>query len=256
MALKWNPSLQLRRSFVLSIFAHGIFLVWFATLSVTQPASHLTRWIRVQIWDGTPKPAGDDGASSAGNWVAPHATQPLVAAENRKPTARRDPSSPSSARERRRPSSNKRTRGQQSSDPAAAARDPGDGAFSASGFGAGSALGSDVGPTAISGGGSADTVSQARQYLTALRARIEEHKRYPRKAQELGISGEVRVRFRIASDGGLLEVSIPFASHPLLAMAAREAVHRAAPFPPPPPGIERSFSLSLQFTLKHEESFG
>lgn len=255
MALRRKPSLHLQRSFLLSMCTHGIVLAWVATWSVTGPPRDWTRTIPVQIWDRAPQPAVAHGDASSGGRTAPNGTQPPFVAPKPNPLERRKSPSLSPARQRR-PSVTKRPPRQHSLNPGGAAKDPAGGASSQDGFQAGSAEGGPVESAAWSRGEAADTVNLAQQYLASLRARIEQHKRYPRQAQELGISGEVRVFFRIAADGSLQEISIASAAHPLLAMAAREAVERAAPFPSPPPGVQRSFMLSLEFQLQHQESFG
>ncbi|HOZ71310.1 MAG TPA: TonB family protein, partial [Spirochaetales bacterium] len=67
----------------------------------------------------------------------------------------------------------------------------------------------------------------------AVMARIQAAKAYPDAARRRGIEGEVVVAFAIAADGSLLRVDAePGPSHVLLEKAARDAIARAAPFPP------------------------
>ena len=59
--------------------------------------------------------------------------------------------------------------------------------------------------------------------------------------------GEAVVAFRVASNGGLASVSIARSSgSSALDQAALRVVQRAAPFPPPPNGARRSFSVQIK----------
>ena len=60
--------------------------------------------------------------------------------------------------------------------------------------------------------------------------------------------GVVRVSFSIASSGGLAGVSVARSSgSPKLDQAAASMIRRAAPFPKPPAGARRSFTISIEF---------
>ncbi|MDX8350493.1 TonB family protein [Cognatiyoonia sp. IB215446] len=60
-------------------------------------------------------------------------------------------------------------------------------------------------------------------------------------------SGIAVVRFSIAANGGLAGVSIVQSSGSArLDRAAMQVIQRAAPFPPPPPGAKRSFSIRIE----------
>lgn len=64
------------------------------------------------------------------------------------------------------------------------------------------------------------------------------------RVQKIRGTGKARVSFKIAANGGLASVSLRSSSgSPAFDKAALRAVQRAAPFPPPPPGAKRSFSI-------------
>ncbi len=95
-----------------------------------------------------------------------------------------------------------------------------------------------------------DPADRIRTYRSIISAEIERHKNYPRTARKNGIRGTVQIRFRINRDGSVdgLQVS---GGHRILRIAARKAVRRAAPLPPPPPGASIPFAVSfgMEFTL-------
>lgn len=63
----------------------------------------------------------------------------------------------------------------------------------------------------------------------------------------VGEQGVVSVRFTIASSGGLAKVGIARSSGSArLDGAALTTIRRAAPFPKPPPGAQRSFSMNIE----------
>lgn len=60
--------------------------------------------------------------------------------------------------------------------------------------------------------------------------------------------GVVRVSFSIGSSGGLAGVSVARSSgSPQLDQAAATMIRRAAPFPKPPAGAQRNFSINIEF---------
>lgn len=62
----------------------------------------------------------------------------------------------------------------------------------------------------------------------------------------VGQRGTAVVRFTVAGNGGLASVAIARSSgHGRLDQAALTLVRRAAPFPPPPPGAQRSFQIDI-----------
>ena len=68
-----------------------------------------------------------------------------------------------------------------------------------------------------------------------------------RKPRLRDVGAPAVVTFRIAANGGLSAVSIRRSSGSAeLDRAAIRIIQRAAPFPPPPPGAQRSFNLPIQ----------
>ncbi|APX14148.1 hypothetical protein BWR18_19725 (plasmid) [Tateyamaria omphalii] len=63
----------------------------------------------------------------------------------------------------------------------------------------------------------------------------------------VGAQGAATVAFRVASNGGLSAVSVARSSGSAeLDRAAMQVIQRAAPFPAPPQGAQRSFSIQIQ----------
>lgn len=63
----------------------------------------------------------------------------------------------------------------------------------------------------------------------------------------VGSQGTAVVAFRVSSGGGLAGASLARSSgNANLDQAALNLVRRAAPFPPPPPGAQRSFTISIK----------
>jgi len=62
----------------------------------------------------------------------------------------------------------------------------------------------------------------------------------------VGVRGQSVVAFRIAAGGGLASVSIAIRSGSAkLDAAAMRAIQRAAPFPVPPEGARRDFTIRI-----------
>jgi len=73
-------------------------------------------------------------------------------------------------------------------------------------------------------------------YAGSIQQRIMKAKRYPLRAQQAGMQGEVGFWLMIAPNGELLDVKIRQpARYALLNDATKSTVRRAAPFPPHPP---------------------
>ncbi len=89
----------------------------------------------------------------------------------------------------------------------------------------------------------------ADDYLGRVRRKIEEATYYPRRARLTRLEGRVRLGFSIEDDGSLREARLLSPSaHSLFNRAALEILEKAAPFPPPGPGIEgRPISVSISF---------
>ncbi|MBI4511971.1 MAG: TonB family protein [Deltaproteobacteria bacterium] len=114
------------------------------------------------------------------------------------------------------------------------------------------------------GGGDGSTAGEERpgsaatigEYLRAVERRIDERKSYPKAARRLGIEGRVTAKLGIRADGELLFVAILDADQELLADEVRNAVTRAAPFPPLPSHFGRpqvELVVPLLFRLTHVE---
>lgn len=85
------------------------------------------------------------------------------------------------------------------------------------------------------------------EYLSALHAAIERHKRYPPQARRRGLEGQVRVRFTVERDGSIRGVEVAGSSgHGLLDEAAADTLRRVRSLPPLP---ERLSSLRLELPM-------
>jgi protein TonB len=83
-------------------------------------------------------------------------------------------------------------------------------------------------------GGSGDFGSKTT-YLDMVRIKIEKQKKYPESAQQRNIEGQVTVEFSITLDGRITDPCVSKSSgHPLLDLAAIDAVKKASPFSSPP----------------------
>lgn len=76
--------------------------------------------------------------------------------------------------------------------------------------------------------------STAESYLEMVKLRIEQHKKYPQKAQERQIEGRVPVSFVITLEGNVKDVKVVMPQNVLLDEAALKAIQNSAPFPRPP----------------------
>lgn len=91
----------------------------------------------------------------------------------------------------------------------------------------------DLGPPAL-----ALSRVELEAYQEMVRQRIARHKRYPPGARRRQQQGRATVEFEIGPRGGLIAARvIGSAGHESLDLAARQAVERAAPFPPPPASL-------------------
>jgi protein TonB len=97
--------------------------------------------------------------------------------------------------------------------------------------------------------GSSGSAASARQsasrgsalnYAALVRARVAANKPAGGSAR-----GRVTVSFGVSSSGGVTFIRV--SGLPALSGAATSAVRRASPFPPPPPGAPRTFSISFYF---------
>jgi protein TonB len=108
--------------------------------------------------------------------------------------------------------------------------------------------------TSGSGRGQAAGNAAVSNYPGKIVTRLRRALRYPPQARRQGLSGEVHVRFTVASNGSVSTVSIARSSgSPILDEAALATVKRAAPFPPIPSEAGRTswpFTVPLAFTLR------
>lgn len=119
---------------------------------------------------------------------------------------------------------------------AGAGDEPGTGASAGGGPGSGAEIGR--------GAGGVDALAA---YVALVRQRIEERKHYPAMARRRGLEGRVTIRIAIAPDGSVERASAVGGGVDFFVRAALEAVERAAPLPPPPPGFG-----DLEVTVRYE----
>ena len=81
--------------------------------------------------------------------------------------------------------------------------------------------------------------------LDEIRERVRAHRRYPELARRRGITGRVRVAFRIAANGATEHVTVTRAVDPLLDEAALAAVRASSPLP----FVDGELAVDLDFTL-------
>lgn len=91
-----------------------------------------------------------------------------------------------------------------------------------------------------------------RDYAVKVISRIQSAKQYPPRAKRQGITGAVTVKFTVSRNGSVFGVVVSGSSgQPVLDTEARDAVTRAAPFPPIP-GALNANSKTMSVTLKFE----
>ena len=92
---------------------------------------------------------------------------------------------------------------------------------------------------------------ERQRYMADLMAHIEQYKWYPKSARRRRIEGMVHVDFTLFADGSTSGISVKNAS-PVLLAAARDAVTKAAPMPPPPAVIDcpMKCEFRMSFNLK------
>ncbi|MBK9082529.1 MAG: energy transducer TonB [Rhizobiales bacterium] len=102
-------------------------------------------------------------------------------------------------------------------------------------------------PQTAGDGGAAEIAA----FRSLVARRIASEKRYPAGARERGERGRPVVAFNLSPSGGLAGVSLARSSgHAELDAEILAMVRRAAPFPKPPPGAARAFSLAVSFDLR------
>jgi protein TonB len=112
--------------------------------------------------------------------------------------------------------------------------------------------GNPPGVSGSAGKGNANEATALTDYVRAVRARIERHKRYPPTAARDSIEGSVTVSFLIGRRGTVLDKRIDAGSgSPLLDEAALAAVADSSPFPPLPDELDRE-TLRLRLPINYE----
>ncbi len=92
-------------------------------------------------------------------------------------------------------------------------------------------------------------VPGVHSYLSLIRKRIEQHKKYPLRAKLHRLEGKVLIRFVLNPDGQVSSLDIRGSSgHDCLDKAAIEAVRLASPMPPSPGGTLSS-AISMELTI-------
>lgn len=97
--------------------------------------------------------------------------------------------------------------------------------------------------TSAAGGG---LVGASADYFAMLRAWLEQHKEYPRRARIRREQGTVLLRVAFVPGGDLLTYSVQRSSgHPELDRAAEAMLKRAQPFPPNPTGARETLEVMV-----------
>lgn len=89
-------------------------------------------------------------------------------------------------------------------------------------------------------------------YRAQVQAHLARHKRYPESARDRGVEGRTTVSFTLARSGAVVAVSLARSSGSgELDAATLDAVRRASPFPPIPPGgpATMPFTVPLRYGL-------
>ncbi|MGA3304041.1 MAG: TonB family protein [Methylovirgula sp.] len=108
------------------------------------------------------------------------------------------------------------------------------------------AVATEAKPSPINGG-----QCHATPYLCTLFGLIMRKQHYPEEARAQHIEGTVVVAFWVDERGDLVHQALYRTSgHPILDDEAVASIRRAAPFPPPPPGIPHGFIAQMEFPPK------
>jgi len=109
----------------------------------------------------------------------------------------------------------------------------------------------------VSGSDSVDEEARrgiAAEYAGRIQALLADHRRYPRRARQLGQQGEARLFFAVDRDGRLVESRIEHSSgHHVLDREVLAMVERAQPLPPIPEPLGRGrleLVVPVQFQLR------
>ncbi len=89
------------------------------------------------------------------------------------------------------------------------------------------------------------------RWQSRLMAHLERRKRYPADARRRGERGTVYVRFRIDDAGNVSSVSLARSSgYPALDNEVLSLVRRASPVPAPPPGVNKTITAPVHFSVR------
>ena len=91
--------------------------------------------------------------------------------------------------------------------------------------------------------------SSQPSYAQRLAQRIEQHKFYPRRARQRGLSGEIRFHLSVDASGQMLAFHWRD-GHQAFRQATLQAVRRALPYPPAPGQGEVSVEIRMIYSLK------
>jgi TonB family protein len=90
--------------------------------------------------------------------------------------------------------------------------------------------------------------SETINYQFVIGGMLERVKQYPESAVRRGAKGTATIGFVLDESGGVASVSLLRSSGEAdLDLESVALVRRAAPFPPPPPGVKRSFAIEVAF---------
>jgi TonB family protein len=80
---------------------------------------------------------------------------------------------------------------------------------------------------------------------------LDRAKQYPESAVRRGAKGTATIGFAVDEAGAITSVSLlRWSGEADLDSESVALVRRAAPFPPPPPGVKRSFAIEVAFEIK------
>jgi protein TonB len=107
-------------------------------------------------------------------------------------------------------------------------------------------------PAAPSGSGiGRGRSSPDANYASLVAARLARHKQFPAEARRRRQQGSASVTFNIDGTGRVTEVRlVGSAGSAILDREAQSMVRRASPFPPPPGGLPRSFTVPVSFSMR------